>query len=146
MSPQKQQRHRTMGPCKQCRPSICGASRLSPRHMSPWRSLLRVVDLVESVNARKDGVLRRLAIDDGPDLDIGMAGNFGDQWSHEVDAMTLRSSLSARSGLQNFLTAWRMQSEKREPRIFPDLRVGRDAVLRSLGRGHIGDGIAAKER
>lgn len=115
-----------------------------------YSALLRIraaVGRLELVDARAPGAAAAVVAQvraAGCDLDEGMALVRGDRIAHGAACLHELALLSTGSGLFNRLNAWIFRSPGRARALYPWLRAGRNAALRLVGAGKIGD-VAARE-
>jgi predicted DCC family thiol-disulfide oxidoreductase YuxK len=100
--------------------------------------LQQTVVMLHLVNARDGGPVVEQVKQAGFDLDDGMALKIGDRIYHGADCIHALALLSTPSNLFNRINGRIFRSPALARRLYPVLRVGRNAALRLLGRRKIG--------
>jgi predicted DCC family thiol-disulfide oxidoreductase YuxK len=93
---------------------------------------------LQLVDARNGGDDVAEARRRGLRIDDGMVLRVGDEWSHGADAMHRLALLSTPSGAFNRLNYWLFRSSRRAALAYPVLKLGRNLLLRLLGRKRLG--------
>lgn len=96
--------------------------------------LRETVGPLRLLNARDGGPEYDLAVRKGFDLDQGMLLHLSGRYYHGADCMNALAMLSGDSGLINRFNSWVFRSQARSTALYPVLRLGRNAVIRLLGR------------
>jgi predicted DCC family thiol-disulfide oxidoreductase YuxK len=107
---------------------------------SNYVQLLRLRDAlgpVQLLDARQGGALVDQLVNDGYDLDEGMALIMAHRVYHGADCINRLAVLSTPSNIFNRLNAAVFRSEFLSKLLYPVLRSGRNATLRLLGRQRI---------
>jgi predicted DCC family thiol-disulfide oxidoreductase YuxK len=107
---------------------------------SRYVQLLRLresLGAVRLIDARQGGPIVEELQRAGVDLDEGMVLKLDDRLYHGHDCIHVLALLSTPSGLFNRINAAVFRSAPTARMLYPVLRVGRNAVLRLLGRGKI---------
>jgi predicted DCC family thiol-disulfide oxidoreductase YuxK len=107
---------------------------------SRYVQLLRLresLGAVRLIDAREGGPIVEELQRAGVDLDEGMVLKLDDRLYHGHDCIHVLALLSTPSGLFNRINAAVFRSAPTARMLYPVLRVGRNAVLRLLGRGKI---------
>jgi predicted DCC family thiol-disulfide oxidoreductase YuxK len=107
---------------------------------SRYVQLLRLresLGAVRLIDAREGGPIVEELQRAGVDLDEGMVLKLDDRLYHGHDCIHVLALLSTPSGLFNRINAAVFRSAPTAQMLYPVLRVGRNAVLRLLGRGKI---------
>lgn len=105
-----------------------------------YMKLMRLRDAVGEVrllDARKDGVARKVKDHLNLDLDEGMMVLYGGRAYYGSDALAILAPLTSRSSVWNRLTSAVFRSESRARALYPLLKVGRLIGLKMLGRRRI---------
>ncbi|MGH1354041.1 MAG: DCC1-like thiol-disulfide oxidoreductase family protein [Thalassovita sp.] len=105
-----------------------------------WQRLKESVGPVHMFDAREAGDLSTALWDAGYDLNEGMALIWNDQVFHGDDCVNRLALLSSGSGAFNMLNAWVFKSPRISALLYPILRLGRNTLLRLLGRRKISQG------
>jgi predicted DCC family thiol-disulfide oxidoreductase YuxK len=98
---------------------------------------LRIKDAVGTVtllDARDGGPVVERIIEQGIDLDEGMALIMGDQLYHGSDCINKLALMSTSSGVFNRLNGWLFQSAWRSRVLYPVMRAGRNLLLKILNK------------
>ena len=101
---------------------------------------VRVVRMRQSVgdfrllNARDGGPVVERIVAEGFDLDEGMVLWYAGHFYHGADCVHMLAMLSSPSGLLNRLNALIFRSATLSRLLYPVLRLGRNTLLRLLGR------------
>jgi hypothetical protein len=103
-------------------------------------ALRDAVGQVTLLNARDGGPIVDGLRADGYDLDEGMVLIQNGELHHGHDCINRLALLSTSSGVFNRLNAAIFQSPTASRLLYPLLRLGRNSVLRFLGRSKIADG------
>jgi len=89
------------------------------------------------INAREGGPEFDEVIARGLDLDEGMVLKLTGQLYHSQDCIHTLSLLSTQTGSFNRFNGWVFRSKTRAAVLYPVLRMGRNLILRLLGRKKI---------
>jgi len=89
---------------------------------------------VELIDARESNPLVADLQAQGIDFDEGMVVMIGDDLAHGADAMHQLSLLASEAGVVRRIANWLFSSPVRSRTLYPILRMGRNLVLRILGR------------
>jgi predicted DCC family thiol-disulfide oxidoreductase YuxK len=98
---------------------------------------LRIKETVGTVtllDARDGGPLVDQLMQQGVDLDDGMALIMGSQLYHGSDCVNKLALMSTSSGAFNRLNAWLFQSTWRSRVLYPVMRAGRNLLLKMLNK------------
>ncbi|MCZ6672119.1 MAG: hypothetical protein O7C75_04190, partial [Verrucomicrobia bacterium] len=86
------------------------------------------------INARDDSAIVREITGKGLNLDQGMVLKIDDCLYYGADTIHALALLGSRSGVFNKINYWIFKSELRSRILYPVLRVGRNMLLKVLGR------------
>ena len=95
--------------------------------------LKEAVGHVILINARDGGKYVDAAIENGLDLNEGMALLYDNAWYHGSDCMNVLSLLTTPIGFLNKTTARIFRNPQRANYLYPILRFGRNVTLKILG-------------
>ena len=110
-----------------------------------WQRIRREVGELELIDARQESEARRALSAMGIDLDQGFALQIGEQWYCGAEALHRLSLLGTRSGVFNRLMFHLFSSRKRAMYMYPMLRIGRNGLLKIMGKQPIGN-VGSKAR
>jgi predicted DCC family thiol-disulfide oxidoreductase YuxK len=96
--------------------------------------LREAVGPLRLINAREGGPEHDIALREGFDLDEGMLLHLSGRYYHGADCVNALAMLSDDSGLFGRFNGWVFRSRARSVALYPVLRVGRNTVIRLLGR------------
>lgn len=96
--------------------------------------LREAVGSLRLINAREGGPEYDEAVREGFDLDEGMLLHLSGRYYHGADCVNALGMLSDDTGLFSRFNGWVFRSRARSAALYPVLRVGRNTVIRLLGR------------
>ncbi len=99
--------------------------------------LREAIGPIELVNARDKLPIVEELINSGFDLDDGMALKYKGQVYHGAECINMLALMSTPNGLFNRVNGLIFRSPKLSKVLYPALRLGRNTVLRLLGRSKI---------
>lgn len=106
-------------------------------HYSQVVRIKQSVGELKIVNAREDSEVMREITARGLDVDQGMVLKMGDQYYYGSDAIHALALISSRSGVFNRFNYWIFRSKTLAHILYPVLRVGRNVLLKFLGKSKI---------
>ena len=108
----------------------------------PYARILDAVGPVRVINARDRGPELAEVYAAGLTLDEGMVLKLGGQLYHGDACVHMLAVLTSEVNAFNRLNAWVFRSPRRARILYPLMRAGRNAALRLMGRGKLGQSAA----